>query len=493
MSAVRVTKNVALGCQCRQSSYSQWSHAGEESDAVGPGEIADFAFHTEKENNPWWEVDLTQAYPLEKITLYNRRSWFFDRIRTLQIQVSRGDEQWTTIHSGLTYFDEFDRARPFEKILQGKVLARRIRLSLSENEYFHLAKVEVHVAQEIIAFFKYCSQFNINQDILNHNNSINGYHLESYNVDAQSEIRMNGLIISYSGRLGNLFYQYINAIQLAIKTNLQIIRIGRHDLFKLEAPVTIQGLTLVPAENDQIRGTFLSGAFFNSDDFSPVLSKFLLFDQSKEKQFTEIAQKFIRPHLLTLDGFIDSKMPNEGTIHFRSGDVFDGDQPITYGYRQPPLVYYLMCIQHLMECKGVVRFRLIFEDRGNPCVGAVEQYLIDAKIEYRLQSASLRDDFCAMLDAEHLVLSHGTFGYVACRLSKSIATLYYFFPQIGGLYEGISVISEVNQISDVSGTYMKSYVYGEHFDETLGWRNTPENCQRMIDFPDRNLQLRKVK
>jgi hypothetical protein len=68
-----VLVNVAKGKPASQSSLSQWSAGPDDATRAVAGSFpAAFAFHTATENCPWWQVDLLDIYPIERIVVHNR-------------------------------------------------------------------------------------------------------------------------------------------------------------------------------------------------------------------------------------------------------------------------------------------------------------------------------------------------------------------------------------------------------------------------------------
>jgi hypothetical protein len=131
---------------------------------------------------------------------------------------------------------------------------------------------------------------------------------------------------------------------------------------------------------------------------------------------------------------------------------------------------------------SIDRVRLVFEDRGNPCVDTLEQFLVAEGIPFRTQSGTLWEDLSALVDAPHLVFGFGTFGYSVCRLSTQVETVHYFAPEHGGIYAAIPGIGRVFAVHDRRGEYIKP---GE-------WRNTPEQLEMMVSYPADALTFEEV-
>lgn len=141
--------DVAIGKPTQQSSRSKWDI---KNCALGvPGRLntsPDFMFHTSKEENPWWMIDLLWIYPAEKITIHNRKKQCIERARSITIEVSCDAAKWTLIHAGLSYFGDSDSGDPLNLFLRRQIPFRYVRLSLNECEFFHLSKVEILVSPE---------------------------------------------------------------------------------------------------------------------------------------------------------------------------------------------------------------------------------------------------------------------------------------------------------------------------------------------------------
>ena len=62
-----------------QSSISKWSLKDDAKRAIKSDlKVDDYAFHTGIENNPWWIVDLENAYDIEYIKIINRKNYQLD-------------------------------------------------------------------------------------------------------------------------------------------------------------------------------------------------------------------------------------------------------------------------------------------------------------------------------------------------------------------------------------------------------------------------------
>jgi hypothetical protein len=479
-----VLVNIAQGKPASQSSLSQWSAGPDEATRAVAGPFpAAFAFHTETENCPWWQVDLLDIYPIERIVVHNRLDGGIERAKTLKVEVSVDNEHWILVHSGVCYFSGGEKGEPLVLPLGSAMLGRFVRLSLSELQPLVLAQIQVFVRIELLLL----------SDFLLHNGVSQASRealFKSYSV-VNAGPAIVGLHIRNALQFGNLLMQYTNAILLAEKTGLKYIKLPRHALSDPIARISVGKLTFLPSDSAlPTDGAFLIGSFFGASDFVPVLRPLL---DPDEVEYCRVAREIIRPHLLTgLPPTKDNHFEDELTIHIRSGDIFGATNPINpaydgwHGYRQPPLAFYTLAVDRLLASGTITKVRLIFQDRGNPCIDALEEFLAHKGIPFRSQSGTLAEDISALIDAPHLAFGLTTFGYAACRLTtRRIKTLHFFAPELCGHYALIPGIERVFEVRDREGGYLKAF-------EPV-WYNTPEQRELMCAYPSEALEVRELK
>jgi hypothetical protein len=101
-----------------------------------------FAFHTNKEQNPWWELTLDKPRPVEYIILHNRKDMCKERARKLLVEVHDGKE-YIKIYEGDLLFDAEPNGLPLMLPYKYPQKIERIKITSLINEYFHLSKINV--------------------------------------------------------------------------------------------------------------------------------------------------------------------------------------------------------------------------------------------------------------------------------------------------------------------------------------------------------------
>ena len=140
-------KNLALNKPATQSSTSQWSNsrvAEEDARGANNGQISgDYAFHTERERGPWWQVDLQSEFYIRSVVIFNRKAQAH-RLRYFSLLGSLDGHHWKRFFSKIdgTDFGDVDD-RPYVAEIEGDQPARFVRVRLDGNEYLHFKECQV--------------------------------------------------------------------------------------------------------------------------------------------------------------------------------------------------------------------------------------------------------------------------------------------------------------------------------------------------------------
>jgi hypothetical protein len=141
-------QNLAIHKPATQSSTSKWSSGNEAENAVNGKKTGGFSFHTDIEDNPWWQVDLGAVEPLSFILIYNRGvslSEIARRAASLSIFVSTEGFKWTEIFTNDRSFGGVLDNDPLRVNCPSGTNARFVRLRLRDRNYLHLDEVEIYV------------------------------------------------------------------------------------------------------------------------------------------------------------------------------------------------------------------------------------------------------------------------------------------------------------------------------------------------------------
>ena len=129
-----------------------------------------WGFHTENEDDPWWQVDLGKPTALDRVVLYNRCDECAGRNARILVLACDDAKDWRQLyqHDGTVFYGHTDK-RPLSVGLNA-AQARYIRLQLPGRSYFHLDEVEVHPAggSQNIALGKPATQSSTSQWSVRH-------------------------------------------------------------------------------------------------------------------------------------------------------------------------------------------------------------------------------------------------------------------------------------------------------------------------------------
>jgi hypothetical protein len=128
-----------------------------------------WGFHTENEQNPWWQVDLGRPTPVDRITLYNRCD-LAERNSHIIVLFSNDAEVFRRVyqHDGTTFLGYAD-GKPLVIETSGTE-TRYVRLQLPGTSYFHLDEVEIYArgSAQNIALNKPATQSSTSQWSVRH-------------------------------------------------------------------------------------------------------------------------------------------------------------------------------------------------------------------------------------------------------------------------------------------------------------------------------------
>jgi hypothetical protein len=104
-----------------------------------------YGFHTDSQQDPWWQVDLGGKLALDRVVIFNRGDGKVeDRAANLKVLLSLDGKQFKELyqHNGSKFFGFVD-GRPLVVPAKGAE-ARLVRIQLPGTQYLHLDEVEVY-------------------------------------------------------------------------------------------------------------------------------------------------------------------------------------------------------------------------------------------------------------------------------------------------------------------------------------------------------------
>lgn len=483
--------NIAPGKACAQSSLSRYSHPDGAAALVDPTVQQDFAIHTELEENPWWAIDLGAGYRDLTVLITNRTArsapaapGIRRRALPLVVQISEDGTRWTSVADAT---QEFGTLAIRLRSAPGQPAIRHLRLFVRQRRTaLHLRRVEVFAPAGAVG--------EPTQTRSDHPDLVRSFHdrmVPSVDFDAARlnfdrdrlsfcpDTRFRTIDAAYAlraGRLGNRINGAMMAILFAQEHRIPRVFLDFEDLgaeFRLPASIRFSETDILIRKPEPGENRFVVKSRFFYGRYVPRAV------ERDHRSLATILRQAIRPILMAglEDGTLDA-----GTvvIHIRSGDLFEvegrGGHP---GYVQPPLAYYVACLDHAAAQHPVERVIIVHEDRRNPCVDALEAHLASSGIPCTMQSGTLRDDTATIFAARRLIAGHGTF-IPALIAQSGRAEAVYFFRRVSQPRLFDLMTPRIFVAEDTAGA----------FTPTGTWANTAAQRQLMLDYPGANIAIR---
>jgi hypothetical protein len=305
-------------------------------------------------------------------------------------------------------------------------------------------------------------------------------------ADGDFSGRIQAIRITENGRFGNIFYQILHAVMLARQMGAGTIVVFPFPGCPEAAEVRVEELRIVfrpDASPIAPKVPTLVGHFFNSFAFESALRA------QPPAAVWDTIQRYMKPLFRDV---LDSVAPvgsHTLVMSFRAGDIFSGDT-VSPWYVQPPTAYFMRAVAFARAELGVRDVRLVFEDRGNPTIAAVEARLAEQGIPYAVQSASFLEDLRCLAGASHLVAPYSTFCEVAAMLSDRIETYFAFrnfeshqhiHARREPLFLGVLRQKGVRAvlIDDAAGAYIPP----------RAWDRSALQLSLMLDYPEEDLRV----
>ncbi|CAM3022752.1 hypothetical protein JHFBIEKO_3124 [Methylobacterium mesophilicum] len=420
----------------------------------------------------WLQIDLGLRFPIHSIQI-NLPNWIATQ-PALNGDVAFSDDGETWSQPDVVPQSEDQVGALSLRLVPGETSwTRYIRLAIAKLE--RTARSIVHVWCERASFDLIALRklLDADFDIVSERPGLDvyrGYRLIS--GPNQKGLSLVGIDLYENGAFGNFIIQCLLAVGICRALNLKYIKLSimdRSEVLNLTQQREIGGITFIPP-TDALPddGYFLSGMFFD------VKVQKLSLDL-EQKQSRHIITNYIRPLFNRLPVRFIEKPIDQLLIHIRSGDIFS--TWVAPHYPQPPLAFYKIVIQRLLADGRISSIKMVFENRLNPVITALESYISEINIPLTTQSGTLADDVAALANGRYLVFGLGTFGPGVCHLSEHVEEVFFFASGWPQHFQGIPTIGKIVEVIDIAGEYTK---VGE-------WDNSPERRRLMIDYPIENL------
>lgn len=271
-------------------------------------------------------------------------------------------------------------------------------------------------------------------------------------------------IIPYQ-RFGNNVRQLLHAVYIAKKIGAKTIYYEA--VPGISASACYDDLEILCSLPPKDCGEILAGTFFLREPFSEHFLQDLA--PHGALSYRSIAQKYVAPLMSLRETAPSGLEKNDLVIHLRAGDVFSTFPHPLYG--QPPLAFYCaVLVNHLKDYPGSKAI-LVFEDRQNPVIEALEHYMASQQIPFLCQSGLLLEDYAFLIHASHMVTSIGTFTELALLLNDALQTVH-----MPGNWVGRHQLTLCHKQT-------KRYIYHYYHLRGEGWANTEEQRSSMLSYP----------
>ena len=392
----------------------------------------EFIFHTRRSDpNPVVRISLEAGPGIDRIYLYNRTGSpdIAGQIVGVRIRVSEDGVAWTSVVVSFTA-DFIAGLRACEVRTAGQPI-RHIEFTRPAGGVIHLSQITLGVPRDpddIDPLQRLVEKFSLvvapDGHVLEHEGRRPGLRVTGPSQGSDG-IEIDALVLHRLGRFSNALIALGNAVHVARQVGASTIWIDVRSAMELQvlelafSGFLFGGRSEIPLDGDLrlARGTpgpeerALHGEFFYTSQTG-------LYGSDQGSTADRIAS--LGP-ALSLDVAGPALPASSVVIHIRSGDVFRRDGKVHPGYGQPPLGYYTSII----EREGYEDIRLVFEDRENPVIDALESFLQRRGIRYSLPGSCLADDIALLLSARNVIAGFGTFVPAILALSTNIEHAFF--------------------------------------------------------------------
>lgn len=333
-------------------------------------------------------------------------------------------------------------------------------------------EITIGVSGEILSLLAFCNRHSIDY----HQIAIGAPDFQGYQgyrvINAIDGKEVESIAISRpNGRFGNNFKQIIHAILVAKTLGINKIYMPDFDLFSEAENQAGSDIRIIKYhDRKEIRDVSLYGTFFYHQSLGNLI-------RSNASSNQIIVNQYISPIFKPLTK-VSHNPANHIAIHVRSGDLFDKKNPHPR-YPQPPLAFYIKVIEHFMGMHDDIVVSLVYQDKGNPVIERLQNYVSANGIVTHEYSGNLSDDLTTLLSHQALVFGRGTFGKAVASLAPYLKTIY--FPWTDSDFRHVCNARKINgyMVNEIDDKYIK---IGQ-------WKNSREQRDLMVEYPIANLSI----
>lgn len=305
-----------------QSSLSKWSKIDDAQQAIKDKDFKDFAFHTEKEKNPWWRIDFFEPQDITHIIINNRKRKPFDeRASNIEVHCLLENREKVLLHKGNLVFGSLPETMPLILSMYNNKKIISIIISLNDTNYLHLCNIK------ILAKTNSLQKIHKKKMIFSNRKDGVGERIKSLlNTILLSELTGNEFKFSWKVRTGksNTFHATSNANIFFENGYIEknIIDSAEIDSMNLVPLKKVQSLKI--ASIDSYDGILVNQASLSSQLGFNIPKSNL----SYKKAFDSIgfSSKIMEAKKLAQDVLLSE---NVVAIHLRAGDIVYGDYRFT--------------------------------------------------------------------------------------------------------------------------------------------------------------------
>lgn len=447
-----------------QSSLSKWSKPNDAQRAVNGVKSADFAFHTDIEDNPWWQIEFTDPELISYIIINNRKKEPYDEVAVnIRVTGITDTDDEVIIHTGNLFFKALPDSLPLILPLGSKFSLKKIIISLEKRGFLHLSSIYILQEERFRKVKKERFLF-----VSNRNDGL-GERLRALLTSMVLARKYNAdFTFSWHDSLGENDFH-------AIESAHEIF--GDNFIKKYLQPVqAINNFNLVPIRqvwelNEVILNVF-DGILVQNHPHILEQVKFKPFSFEEDEYGAAFSEIEFSKKINKVKNFVNEIIIDRKTIaiHFRSGDIVYGDYRFTNIYYNKIIpIYAIDSLISLYKSKGYKI--IVFGQDYDFCRYVATQYnlsysedIIDKNYD-SVQRAMF--DILLMSRCSEIIAGNSGFAIISSWIGNSALINYKEKLSEKQLWDSFYKLNNSEGIlrSNKVHKLLKSFTYAQFYDE----------------------------